>query len=200
MSTGSAPHINGRLSGRSTSAARRETHVPSRTSVPCRVPTASRCPEPAPTASSLRRALRTAWMALPPCSSSSCVLAVAFDYVNGFHDTANAIATSVATRALSPGWAILMAAAFNFIGAFAGTAVATTIGSGLVNDADDDPGDRRRGAHRRDHLEPHHLAGRACRARAATRSSAACSARRSSASASAPSTRRDRQQGPRSRW
>ncbi len=62
------------------------------------------------------------------------VLAVAFDYTNGFHDTANSIATSVATRALSPGWAILMATSFNFIGAFAGTAVANTIGSGLVND------------------------------------------------------------------
>ena len=62
------------------------------------------------------------------------VLAVAFDYTNGFHDTANSIATSVATRALSPGWAILMATAFNFIGAFAGTAVATTIGSGLVDE------------------------------------------------------------------
>ncbi len=62
------------------------------------------------------------------------LLAVAFDYTNGFHDTANSIATSVATRALSPGWAILMATAFNFIGAFAGTAVAKTIGSGLVND------------------------------------------------------------------
>jgi PiT family inorganic phosphate transporter len=62
------------------------------------------------------------------------VLAVAFDYTNGFHDTANSIATSVATRALSPGWAILMATSFNFIGAFAGTAVAKTIGSGLVDD------------------------------------------------------------------
>ncbi len=62
------------------------------------------------------------------------ILAVAFDYTNGFHDTANSIATSVATRALSPGWAILMATAFNFIGAFAGTAVAKTIGSGLVDD------------------------------------------------------------------
>ena len=61
-------------------------------------------------------------------------LAVVFDYVNGFHDTANAIATSVATRALRPRHAILMATAFNFLGAFAGTAVATTIGSGLVND------------------------------------------------------------------
>jgi PiT family inorganic phosphate transporter len=63
------------------------------------------------------------------------VLAVIFDYINGFHDTANAIATSVATRALSPRIAVLMAAAFNFIGAFAGTAVAKTIGSGLVDDA-----------------------------------------------------------------
>jgi inorganic phosphate transporter, PiT family len=62
------------------------------------------------------------------------VLAVVFDYTNGFHDTANSIATSVATRALSPGWAILMATAFNFIGAFAGTAVAVTIGKGLVNE------------------------------------------------------------------
>jgi len=61
-------------------------------------------------------------------------LAIVFDYTNGFHDTANSIATSVATRALSPGWAILMATSFNFIGAFAGTAVAKTIGSGLVDD------------------------------------------------------------------
>jgi PiT family inorganic phosphate transporter len=62
------------------------------------------------------------------------VLAVGFDYVNGFHDTANAIATSVATRALRPEYALLMATAFNFIGAFAGTAVAKTIGAGLVDD------------------------------------------------------------------
>ena len=61
--------------------------------------------------------------------------AILFDYINGFHDTANAIATSVATRALRPQHAILMAAAFNFIGAFAGTAVAKTIGAGLVNEA-----------------------------------------------------------------
>jgi len=61
------------------------------------------------------------------------LLAVVFDYINGFHDTANAIATSVATRALRPRNAVLMAASFNFIGAFAGTAVATTIGAGLVD-------------------------------------------------------------------
>ena len=62
-------------------------------------------------------------------------LAILFDYINGFHDTANSIATSVATRALRPALAILMAAAFNFIGAFAGTAVAKTIGAGLVDEA-----------------------------------------------------------------
>jgi PiT family inorganic phosphate transporter len=62
------------------------------------------------------------------------VLAVLFDYINGFHDTANAIATSVATRALRPQYALLMAAAFNFIGAFAGTAVAKTIGAGIVDE------------------------------------------------------------------
>jgi PiT family inorganic phosphate transporter len=61
-------------------------------------------------------------------------LAVVFDYINGFHDTANAIATSVATRALRPPVAVSMAAAFNFIGAFAGTAVAQTIGAGLVDE------------------------------------------------------------------
>ena len=59
-------------------------------------------------------------------------LAVVFDYINGFHDTANAIATSVATRALSPRIAVGMAAAFNFIGAFAGTAVAKSIASGIL--------------------------------------------------------------------
>ena len=61
-------------------------------------------------------------------------LAVIFDYINGFHDTANAIATSVATRALHPRQAIAMATVFNFVGAFAGTAVAKTIGSGLVDE------------------------------------------------------------------
>jgi inorganic phosphate transporter, PiT family len=62
------------------------------------------------------------------------VLALIFDYINGFHDTANAIATSVATRALPPAAAIGMAAVFNFVGAFAGTAVAKTIGAGLVDE------------------------------------------------------------------
>ncbi|HEX6140553.1 MAG TPA: inorganic phosphate transporter [Candidatus Limnocylindria bacterium] len=60
-------------------------------------------------------------------------LAVAFDYVNGFHDTANAIATSVSTRALKPQWAIVMSATANFVGALIGTEVAKTVGSGLID-------------------------------------------------------------------
>jgi len=60
-------------------------------------------------------------------------LAVAFDYINGFHDTANAIATSVSTRALKPQWAIAMSATANFVGALTGTAVAKTIGAGLID-------------------------------------------------------------------
>ena len=59
-------------------------------------------------------------------------LAVLFDYINGFHDTANAIATSVSTRALKPHWAIAMSATANFVGALTGTAVAKTIGAGLI--------------------------------------------------------------------
>jgi len=61
------------------------------------------------------------------------VLAVVFDYINGFHDTANAIATSVSTRALKPEYAIILSATANFVGALTGTAVAQTIASGLVN-------------------------------------------------------------------
>ncbi len=60
------------------------------------------------------------------------VLAVVFDYINGFHDTANAIATSVSTRALKPEHAILLSAVANFAGALTGTAVAKTIASGIA--------------------------------------------------------------------
>jgi PiT family inorganic phosphate transporter len=63
-------------------------------------------------------------------------LAVGFDYINGFHDTANAIATSVSTRALKPHVAILMSAAANFLGALTGTAVAKTIASGIAQTPD----------------------------------------------------------------
>jgi PiT family inorganic phosphate transporter len=59
-------------------------------------------------------------------------LAVLFDYINGFHDTANAIATSVSTRALRPEYAIVLSAIANFLGALTGTQVAATIGSGIV--------------------------------------------------------------------
>ncbi len=61
------------------------------------------------------------------------VIALLFDYTNGFHDAANAIATSVSTRALTPRVALLMAAAMNVIGALLGTEVAKTIGEGIIN-------------------------------------------------------------------
>jgi PiT family inorganic phosphate transporter len=60
------------------------------------------------------------------------VIALFFDYTNGFHDAANAIATSVSTRALSPRVALAMAAVFNLLGAFVSTKVAKTIGSGII--------------------------------------------------------------------
>src|SRR6476661_6889236 len=61
-------------------------------------------------------------------------VALIFDYINGFHDAANSIATVVSTRVLSPGKAVIWAAFFNFVAAFAfGTAVAKTVGSGLVD-------------------------------------------------------------------
>src|SRR5215217_6280421 len=63
------------------------------------------------------------------------IIALAFDYINGMHDAANAIATVVSTRVLSPRTAILMAAALNFGGAFLSTAVANTIGKGIVDPA-----------------------------------------------------------------
>jgi PiT family inorganic phosphate transporter len=61
------------------------------------------------------------------------LVALAFEYINGFHDTANSIATVVATKVLSPGQAVLLAAFTNFIGALLGTAVAKTISSGLID-------------------------------------------------------------------
>jgi len=68
------------------------------------------------------------------------IVAVAFDYINGFHDTANAIATSVSTRALRPSHAILMSATANFVGALTGTAVAKTIASGIATTPSGDAG------------------------------------------------------------
>lgn len=60
------------------------------------------------------------------------LVALGFDFTNGFHDTANAIATSVSTHALSPRGAVLLSAAMNFLGAFTTLQVAATIGSGIV--------------------------------------------------------------------
>src|SRR5216117_4119168 len=65
---------------------------------------------------------------------SLVALALAFDFLNGFHDAANSIATIVSTRVLSPRQAVVWAAFFNFVAAFLfGTKVATTIGKGLVD-------------------------------------------------------------------
>jgi PiT family inorganic phosphate transporter len=62
------------------------------------------------------------------------LIALFFDYINGFHDAANSIATVVSTRVLSPGKAVVWAAFFNFIAAFPfGTAVARTVGSGMID-------------------------------------------------------------------
>jgi PiT family inorganic phosphate transporter len=59
--------------------------------------------------------------------------ALAFDFTNGFHDTANAVATSISTRAMPPRIAVTMAAALNFVGAFLSLAVAATIAKGIVD-------------------------------------------------------------------
>ncbi len=62
------------------------------------------------------------------------VVALVFDYINGFHDAANSIATVVSTRVLSPGKAVIWAAFFNFVAAFTfGTAVASTVGAGMID-------------------------------------------------------------------
>jgi PiT family inorganic phosphate transporter len=62
------------------------------------------------------------------------LIALSFDFINGFHDAANSIATVVSTRVLSPRWAVVWAAVFNFVAAFVfGTAVAKTISGGLVD-------------------------------------------------------------------
>jgi len=68
------------------------------------------------------------------------VVAFIFDFINGFHDSANSIATIVSTHVLPPHWAVLWAAFFNFVAAFGfGTAVAKTMGKGLIDVAQIDP-------------------------------------------------------------
>ncbi|MGB8956857.1 MAG: inorganic phosphate transporter [Tumebacillaceae bacterium] len=61
------------------------------------------------------------------------ILSLAFDFINGFHDTANAIATSISTKALSPRMAIMLAASMNLLGALTFTGVAKTIGKGIAD-------------------------------------------------------------------
>src|ERR671931_1417085 len=61
------------------------------------------------------------------------IVALGFDFTNGFHDTANAIATSVSTRALSPRLAVAVAAVANLAGALVATAVAKTVGKGIID-------------------------------------------------------------------
>src|SRR3954447_11609809 len=66
--------------------------------------------------------------------SGLVLVALSFDFINGFHDAANSIATVVSTRVLSPGQAVIWAAFFNFVAAFGfGTAVAKTIGTGMID-------------------------------------------------------------------
>lgn len=60
------------------------------------------------------------------------IVALGFDYTNGFHDAANAIATTISTRAMTPRSALAMAAVMNLVGAFLGTSVASTVGSGII--------------------------------------------------------------------
>src|SRR5438309_555545 len=59
--------------------------------------------------------------------------ALAFDFTNGFHDTANVVATSISTRAVPPRLAVLFASAFNFVGAFISLEVAATVAKGIVD-------------------------------------------------------------------
>src|SRR5438128_8226480 len=69
-----------------------------------------------------------------PIVTGLIVVALFFDYINGFHDAANSIATVVSTRVLSPGKAVIWAAFFNFVAAFTfGTAVASTIGKDMID-------------------------------------------------------------------
>ena len=83
--------------------------------------------------------------------------ALAFDFTNGFHDTANAVATSISTRAMPPRFAVALAAILNFVGAFISLEVAATVGQGIV-DADAITTDVVfAGLDRRDRLEPRHV-------------------------------------------
>src|SRR5438046_4147317 len=71
---------------------------------------------------------------MPYIVAGLILVALFFDYINGFHDAANSIATVVSTRVLSPGKAVIWAAFFNFVAAFTfGTAVAQTVGAKMID-------------------------------------------------------------------
>src|SRR5512140_2862760 len=73
-------------------------------------------------------------MSVPILVVTIIAIALIFDYINGFHDAANSVATVVATRVLTPFQAVVWAAFFNFVSAFSfGTGVATTVGKGMVD-------------------------------------------------------------------
>ena len=92
------------------------------------------------------------------------LVALGFDFVNGFHDAANSIATVVSTRVLSPRLAVMWAAAFNFIAfLFFGTHVASTIAKDVVVQDVLTIGVIFAGLDRRHRVGPHHLLPRACR-------------------------------------
>ena len=85
-------------------------------------------------------------------------LALAFDFMNGFHDAANSIATVVSTGVLRPHYAVVWAAFFNFVAIFIfHLKVAATVGKGIVDPVRHRPLRDLRRADRRDHLEPGHL-------------------------------------------
>ncbi len=99
------------------------------------------------------------------------VVALGFDFTNGFHDSGNAIATSISTRALTPRVALALAAVMNIVGALISTKVAATVGGGIIEAADRSrrPGHRAGRAARRDRVEPGHLVARPARRRRRTR-------------------------------
>ena len=85
------------------------------------------------------------------------VMVLVFTYTNGFHDAANAIATVVATKVMTARQAVIWGAFWNLVGALGGTAVATTVGAGLVDTQLCHPGNHLLCDDRRCHLERHYL-------------------------------------------
>ena len=97
------------------------------------------------------------------------VAALGFDFTNGFHDTANAMATTIATGALKPKVAVTIAAILNFVGAFISLKVAATVAGGIVDAGAITPTVVFGGLVGRDRLEPRRRGGSACRRRPRTR-------------------------------